>query len=98
MIEAQFYCCQNPDCPHQSFLLNLAYKVRLSDIKEQIIDRARGGSSIRDTARVLGMSTRAVLSKLKKRVVIEPCDLCSRAFGHRQTIFLSREAIVDQRG
>jgi transposase-like protein len=73
----QFYRCQNPDCPHQSFLLNLAYKVRLPDIKEQIIDRARGGSSIRDTARVLGMSTRAVLSKLKKRVVIEPCEPAS---------------------
>ncbi len=63
----QRYRCQNPDCPHQSFLLNPAYKGRLPEIKEQIIDMALSGSGIRDTARVLGISTDTVLNELKKK-------------------------------
>ena len=63
----QRYRCQNPDCPHHSFLLNPAYKGRLPEIKEQIIDMALNGSGIRDTARVLGVSTDTVLSELKKK-------------------------------
>ncbi len=53
--------CQNADCSHQSFLLNPAYKGRLPEIKEQIIDMALSGSGIRDTARVLGISIDTVL-------------------------------------
>jgi transposase-like protein len=46
----QRYRCQNPDCPpYHSCLLNPAYKGRLPEIKEQIIDMALNGSSIRDT-------------------------------------------------
>ena len=63
----QRYRCQNPTCPHQSFLLNPAYKGRLPEIKAQIIDMALNGSGIRDTARVLGISTDTVLSELKKK-------------------------------
>jgi hypothetical protein len=48
-------------------LLNPAYKGRLPEIKEQIIDMALNGSGIRDTARVLGTSTDTVLSELKKK-------------------------------
>ena len=63
----QRYRCQNADCSHQSFLLDPAYKGRLPEIKEQIIDMALNGSGIRDTARVLGISTDTVLSELKKK-------------------------------
>jgi transposase-like protein len=63
----QRYRCQNPHCPHQSFLLNPAYKGRLPEIKMQIIDMALNGSGIRDTARVLGISTDTVISALKKK-------------------------------
>jgi transposase-like protein len=63
----QRYRCQNPNCPHHSFLLNPAYKGRLPEIKEQIIDMALNGSGIRDTARVLGISTDTVLNELKKK-------------------------------
>ena len=63
----QRYRCQNPSCPHQSFLLNPAYKGRLPEIKTQIIDMALNGSGIRDTARVLGISTDTVINELKKR-------------------------------
>jgi transposase-like protein len=63
----QRYRCQNPHCSHQSFLLNPAYKGRLPEIKMQIIDMALNGSGIRDTARVLGISTDTVISELKKK-------------------------------
>ena len=63
----QRYRCQNPDCPHPSFLLNPAYKGRLPEIKEQIVDMALNGNSIRDTARVLGISTDTVMNELKKK-------------------------------
>jgi transposase-like protein len=63
----QRYRCQNTDCPHQSFLLNPAYKGRLPEIKEQIIDMALNGNGIRDTARVLGISTDTVMNELKKK-------------------------------
>jgi transposase-like protein len=63
----QRYRCQNLNCPHQSFLLNPAYKGRLPEIKTQIIDMALNGSGIRDTALVLGISTDTVINELKKR-------------------------------
>jgi insertion element IS1 protein InsB len=63
----QRYRCHNPHCPRQSFLLNPAYKGRLPEIKAQIIDMALNGSGIRDTARVLGISTDTVLNELKKK-------------------------------
>jgi transposase-like protein len=65
------YRCQNTDCPHQSFLLKSAYKGRLPEIKEQIIDMAFNGNGIRDTARVLGISTDTVINELKKRVCLD---------------------------
>ena len=67
----QRYRCQNPDCPHQSFLLNPAYKGRLPKIKEQMVDMALNGNGIRDTARVLGISTDTVINELKKRVCLD---------------------------
>jgi len=70
----QRYRCQNPNGPHQSFLLNPAYKGRLPEIKEQIMDMALNGSGSRDTARVLGISTDTVLNELKKRGVTQPCE------------------------
>ena len=36
--DKQRYRCQNPDCPHQSFVLDPAYKGRLPDIKQQVIE------------------------------------------------------------
>ncbi len=69
----QRYRCLNSDCPHQSFLLNPAYKGCLPQTKEQIIDMALNGNGIRDTDRVLGISTDAVLSELKKRVCVDLC-------------------------
>ncbi len=63
----QRYRCQNPACPHQSFLLNPAYKGRLPEIKERIIAMALNGNGVRAIARVLGISTDTVLNELKKK-------------------------------
>ena len=53
----QRYRCHNPDCAHQSFLLDPTYKGRLPAIKQQVIEMSLNGSGVRDTARVLQIST-----------------------------------------
>ena len=63
----QRYRCQNPDCSHHSFLLNPAYRGRLPEIKQQVIEMSLNGSGIRDTARVLKISTATVIHELKRR-------------------------------
>jgi transposase-like protein len=68
----QRYRCHNPECDHQSFLLDPAYKGRSPEIKQQVIEMSLNGSGIRDTARVLQISTATVIHELKKR------DLSSR--------------------
>jgi transposase-like protein len=63
----QRYKCQNEDCLHYSFQLDLTYKGRSPEIKEQIIDMALNGSGIRNTARALKISPTTVISELKKK-------------------------------
>ena len=63
----QRYRCQNPACSHRSFLLDPAYKGRLPAIKQQVIEMSLNGSGIRDTARVLKISTATVIHELKKK-------------------------------
>ncbi len=64
----QHYKCQNADCPQYSFLLDPAYKGRLPESKQQVIDMRLNGSGMRDTARVLKMSPTTVMHELKKSV------------------------------
>ncbi|HJW27793.1 MAG TPA: IS1-like element transposase [Saprospiraceae bacterium] len=45
-------------------------KGRLPEIKQRIVEMAINGSGIRDTARVLDISTDTVISELKKRARI----------------------------
>jgi len=61
----QRYKCQNADCPCYSFQLDLIYHGRSPEVKDQIIDMALNGSGIRDTARVLKISTATVINELK---------------------------------
>jgi transposase-like protein len=63
----QRYRCHNSDCAHQSFLLDSAYKGRSPEIKQQIVEMSLNGSGIRDTARVLQISTATVIHELKKK-------------------------------
>jgi transposase-like protein len=63
----QRYRCHNADCAHQSFLLDSADKGRSPEIKQQIVEMSLNGSGIRDTARVLQISTATVLRGWKKK-------------------------------
>ena len=46
----QRYLCQNPDCACKTFILDMEYKGRLPEVKEQIVEMALNGSGVRDTA------------------------------------------------
>jgi len=63
----QRYLCQDETCSRRTFILEYTNRGYLLSVKRQIIDLALNGSGIRDTARVLGISTDTVLSELKKR-------------------------------
>jgi transposase-like protein len=47
-------------------MLNYTYRGRLPEVKQQIGEMAINGSGIRDTARVLKISTSTVIGELKK--------------------------------
>ena len=63
----QRYLCQNTTCAKGSFLLDYCYRGRLPEVKQTIIDMSLNASGVRDTARVLRISTDTVLSELKKK-------------------------------
>src|SRR6266404_1041953 len=63
----QRYLCHNTACTPQSFLLEYRYQGRLPEVKQQIIDMSLNSSGVRDTARVLRISTDTVLRELRKK-------------------------------
>ena len=63
----QRYLCQNTACTMGSFLLDYRNRGCLPEVKQTIIDMSLNASGIRDTARVLRISTDTVLSELKKK-------------------------------
>jgi|SRR5688572_21896781 transposase-like protein len=62
----QWYLCQNATCATGSFLLDYRSLGQLPEVKYQIVDMSLNASGVRDTARVLRISTDTVLSALKK--------------------------------
>ena len=63
----QRYLCQNTACTRGSFLLDYRNRGCLPEVKRTIIDMSLNASGIRDTARVLRISTDTVLRELKKK-------------------------------
>jgi transposase-like protein len=63
----QRYLCQNTACARGSFLLDYCNRGCLPEVKHQIIDMSLNASGVRDTARVLRISTDTVLHELKKK-------------------------------
>ena len=61
----QRYLCQNTTCATGSFLLAYRYLGRLPEVKHQIIAMSLNASGVRDTARVLRISTDTVLRELR---------------------------------
>ena len=66
----QRYLCQNTACARGSFLLDYRNRGCLPEVKQHIIDMSLNASGVRDTARVLRISTDTVLSELKKKEVV----------------------------
>lgn len=62
----QRYRCENADCQRRTFILNHSHLGRNKEVKAKIIEMSHNGSGIRDTARVLGVSTTTVIKELKK--------------------------------
>ena len=63
----QRYLCQNEVCSYRTFLLEYTTRGYMPAVKRQIIDLAMNGSGIRDTARILCISTDTVIGELKKK-------------------------------
>ena len=63
----QRYLCHNTACPLRSFLFEYSDQGRLPEVKQQIIAMSLNASGIRDTARVLRISTDTVLRELRKK-------------------------------
>jgi insertion element IS1 protein InsB len=66
----QRYLCHNTACIPRSFLLEYIYQGRLPEVKQQIIDMSLNASGIRDTARVLRISTDTVLRELRQKEAV----------------------------
>jgi len=64
----QRYMCYAPKCSTKTFRLDYRYEGSKPGIEEKIIAMAANASGIRDTARVLGISTDKVMDTLKKRL------------------------------
>src|SRR5215470_6973706 len=63
----QRYRCREQHCAGRTFLLDYSYPGQSPAVKQQIVDMAMNASGIRDTARVLHVSTNTVMTELKKR-------------------------------
>lgn len=63
----QRYLCRNEECPHRSFIRDYTYNGCRKEVKKKIPEMAVNSSGIRDTARVLKISTHTVMSELKKK-------------------------------
>jgi insertion element IS1 protein InsB len=63
----QRYLDQNTACTRGSFLLDYCNRGCLLEVKQQIIDMSLNASGVRDTARVLRISTGKVLNEPKKK-------------------------------
>ena len=65
----QRYLCQNKKCLHRSFIQDYTYNGCRKEVKRKIPEMAINSSGIRDTARVLKISTHTVISELKKKTI-----------------------------
>ncbi len=63
----QRFLCKESDCEEKTFIRDYSEKGRLPEVKRKIIEMAVNGSGIRDTARVLDISTATVINELKKK-------------------------------
>ena len=63
----QRFLCREKPCDGRTFILDYSYAGQSKEVKKKIIDMAVNGSGVRDTARILKISTNTVLKELKKK-------------------------------
>ena len=63
----QRYRCREPRCAGRTCLLDSSYRGQWPAVKAQIVDMAMHASGMRDTARVVHVSTNTVMTARKKR-------------------------------
>ncbi|MDJ0901110.1 MAG: IS1-like element transposase [Xenococcus sp. MO_188.B8] len=69
----QRYCCRNEECLRRTFLLDYSYEGHKRSVKKKIADMSVNGSGVRDTARVLKVSTSTVIKEIKKTKKTQEC-------------------------
>ena len=63
----QRFICRDKACAGYTFIRNYSDLGRLPEVKQKIIEMSLNSCGVRDTARILGISTSTVINKLKKR-------------------------------
>jgi transposase-like protein len=63
----QRYFCHHAECQRKTFILNYSYNAYLPETKETIIEMAINGSGIRDTSRVLNISSNTVIKTILEK-------------------------------
>jgi transposase-like protein len=63
----QRYLCRNQACLRKTFIQDYTHNGYKPLVKQKISEMAVNGSGIRDTARVLAISTSTVMKELKKK-------------------------------
>lgn len=63
----QRYLCRNIECHRCTFIADYTHNGYKPEVKQTITEMAINGSGIRDTARVLSISTHTVMKELKKK-------------------------------
>ncbi|WP_319423366.1 IS1-like element transposase [Pleurocapsa sp. FMAR1] len=64
----QLYLRQNQECLRGTFIADYTNHGYKPEVKQKIIEMAVNGSEIRNTARVLSISTHTLMKELKKAV------------------------------
>ena len=59
--------CQNEPCSHPSCLRDPTDKGRQPEVNAQVLEMSLNGRGVRDTARVLPISTATIMQESKKR-------------------------------
>ena len=59
--------CREQPCAGRTFLLDYTYAGQSPDVKQQMVEMAMHASGMRDTARVLHVSTHTVMQERNKR-------------------------------
>jgi transposase-like protein len=72
----QRFLCRESLCDSRTLILDYTYPGQSRQVKEQIVDMALNGSGIRDTARVLHVSTSTVIKELKKKNICSNKSIC----------------------